>query len=191
MTVFEILADVAARFEALGIEYTVGGSLASSTWGQMRHTNDADVAIRISKEIVPKLLAAFADPYVLSEREIEETLSTTSAFRSVQLLHMDEAFKLDLFILNDGPYETSELERSRPVEVLPGVFVRFCAPENIVIMKLRWFVLGNKVSDRQWNDIIQVLEVQSDHLDEAYLHQWANYFDVEGLLQQAQSQAFP
>jgi hypothetical protein len=70
---------------------------------------------------------------------------------------MDEAFKIDLFLTGESEYENSVFERAVEVELLSGSTVRFCAPENIVLAKLRWFEHGNRVSDRQWNDIVQVL----------------------------------
>lgn len=60
--------------------------------------------------------------------------------------------------------------------------------EDIVLVKLRWFELGNRISDKQWNDIVQVLEVQHGNLDEAYLIKWARHFNVLDLLREAQLQ---
>lgn len=190
MTVEEIVADVTGRLHRAGIPYAVGGSLASSIWGQMRNTNDADIAIRLAIADIPSLKAGFGDPYHVSEAEIREVLSTSGDFRTVQLLHMDEAFKIDLFLLSNGAYETSELERARAIEISPGTTVRFSAPENIILAKLRGYLLGNRVSDRQWNDIVHVLEVQRGKLDDAYLDEWAAHFAVDDLLKEAQSQAF-
>ena len=191
MTVAEIVAEVAGRLERLGIPYVVGGSLASSTWGQMRQTNDADIAIQVASSDISPLIAAFAEPFFISREELLEAMSSPDAFRSAQLLHMDEAFKIDLFLLPPGEYAKSELARARTVEVTTGRGVRFSAPENVIIAKLRWFVLGNKVSDRQWNDIVTVLEVQAGKLDDPYLNRWAEHFGVAALLADARAQAHP
>ena len=74
------------------------------------------------------------------------------------------------------------------VELFPGKEFPIASAEDIVITKLRWFVLGNRISDKQWNDIVQVLEVQQGNLDLEYLTRWANYFQVLDLLREAQSQ---
>ena len=188
MTVIEIVAEVTRRLELIGIPYAVGGSVASSTWGQMRQTNDADIAIQLAYSYIDALASAFGEPFFISRDELNEALSSTAEFRSVQLLHMDEAFKIDLFLLRAGEYESTELERARSVEIIPGAAVRFSAPENVILAKLRWFVLGNRVSDRQWNDIVTVLEVQAGKLDEPYLARWACHFGVDQLLEDAKSQ---
>ncbi len=74
------------------------------------------------------------------------------------------------------------------VELFPGKEFPIALPEDIVIIKLRWFVLGNRISDKQWNDIVQVLEMQAGNLDEEYLTLWATHFNVLELLRDAQSQ---
>ncbi|MHB8637681.1 MAG: hypothetical protein ACYC96_14535 [Fimbriimonadaceae bacterium] len=188
MTVGEIVAEVTGRLEVLGIPYVVGGSLASSAWGQMRQTNDADIAILLASSQVEALVHAFGDPFSISRDELAEAFRGTADFRSAQLMHMDEAFKIDLFLLHAGEYEKSELTRGRPVGVGPGATARFAAPENVILAKLRCFVLGNQVSDRQWNDIVAVLEVQAGKLDEPYLDRWAKHFGVADLLANARCQ---
>lgn len=58
-------------------------------------------------------------------------------------------------------------------------------PLSILIAKLRWYDMGNRVSDRQWNDIVGVLEVRGDELDLDYVRNWARCFGVEELLNEA------
>jgi hypothetical protein len=133
-------------------------------------------------------MGAFSEPYYISANEVSNAIASSDPFRTVQLLQMDEAFKIDLFLLRGTEYEVSELQRARKIEIAPGVRVSFYAPENIVIAKLRWYVLENQVSDRQWNDIVQVLEVQQQNLDSQYLNQWADHFGILELLAAAQTQ---
>jgi hypothetical protein len=102
---------------------------------------------------------------------------------------MDEAFKIDLFLLRHDEFSASELSRARRVSLGGDHSALFYAPENIILAKLRWFTLGNRMSDRQWNDLVQVLEVQMGHLDEGYLDTWAERFGVLSLLQDAREQA--
>ncbi|MDR3688237.1 MAG: hypothetical protein P4L46_02575 [Fimbriimonas sp.] len=191
MTVIEIVADVTRRLETAGIPYAIGGSLASSVWGQMRLTNDADIVVLLPGSDPSILIEAFPEQYDLNESEIATALVSLDEFRVVQLLHKDEAFKIDLFLLRDGPYEATELARARRVALLDDTSAFFYAPENIVLAKLRWYRLGNRVSDRQWNDIVQVLEVQAGNLDNSYLDEWAEKLGVLPLLDEARSQTRP
>jgi hypothetical protein len=156
--------------------------VASSLWGDPRQTNDADVGIRVGSELAPSFLAAFGEPYLVSGSELAEALASRETYRTVQLLPMDEAFKIDLFVVPEDAYTESEFQRVHRVEILPGVLVPYLAPENIAIQKLRWFRAGNEVSDRQWNDIARLFDVQWARIDEDYLRRWCIHFGVEDLL---------
>lgn len=48
-----LVADFAARLESAGFAYLLGGSFASSAWGQPRATNDADFSIWLEEDRVP------------------------------------------------------------------------------------------------------------------------------------------
>jgi hypothetical protein len=127
----------------------------------MRQTNDADIAIQISGSELDSLVSAFNEPYHLSMSALAGAIVSQEEFRSTQLIHMNEAFKVDLFVLGAGAYENSELDRAIGVAIIPGAVVQISAAETVVLAKLRWFLLGKRISDRQWNDIVSVLEIQS------------------------------
>ena len=59
----------------------------------------------------------------------------------------------------------------------------------MVIAKLRWFVVSNRISDRQWNDILRVLESQWESFDFDYTRRWCAFFgllpDLEKVLAEA------
>jgi hypothetical protein len=190
VSVYEIVQDVAQRLAAADIRFLIGGSLASSVWGQPRQTNDADFALVVSHEDVEALVESFADPYYVSASSIQEAIEDSQPFRSFQILHMDEVFKIDAFVLLDTDYSRSEIERRRFIKAGTEIELPYASPENTVINKLRWYDLGNRVSDRQWNDIVQVLEVQKGRLDEGYLDLWTEHFGLRDLLDEARSQTF-
>ncbi|CAN5502037.1 hypothetical protein BH11ARM2_BH11ARM2_29130 [soil metagenome] len=187
--ILEVVLDVAERLERAGLRYVIGGSIASSVWGQMRQTNDADFAVRMDREDVDKLVSAFGDPYYVSSLDVEEAFRERKEYRTIQILHMDEVFKIDVFVVGDDPFVRSEFERAKTVALISGRSVKIACPETIVIQKLRWYRLGNMVSDRQWNDIVQVLETQSERLDWSYLREWANHFGLGEWLEKARSEA--
>jgi len=56
------------------------------------------------------------------------------------------------------------------------------SPEDTVLRKLLWYRLGGEVSDRQWDDVRSVLDVQGDRLDMEYLRGWADRLSVRDLL---------
>jgi hypothetical protein len=63
------------------------------------------------------------------------------------------------------------------------------APEDVVLQKLDWYRRGGSISERQWGDLLGVLEVQQGRLDMDYLHQWAAQLQLEELLAKALREA--
>ena len=188
MSLVQALVEVSEKFDAAGIDYLIGGSLASSVWGQARATRDIDVAAIFSASQIDTLESLIEWPYMIDADSMRESLKTREEFASGQILNGETQDKFYLFILRNDEYANSQLQRKRMVELFPGKEFPIASAEDIVITKLRWFVLGNRISDKQWNDIVQVLEVQQGNLDLEYLTRWANYFQVLDLLREAQSQ---
>jgi hypothetical protein len=186
-----LVIELLERLERIGIQFIVGGSFASSAWGQPRQTYNLDLAVLLKHPDIQNLHELTRQDYAGSESQMCEALESTEKFRSFQLLHFEETFKIDFFVLNPSDYVYESLRRAKRYELAPGKSFPFASPEDMVITKLRWFVLGNRVSDKQWNDIVQVLEIQQGQLDEAFLDKWAAYFGVFELLVEARSQVVP
>jgi hypothetical protein len=58
-------------------------------------------------------------------------------------------------------------------------------PEDVVLQKLRWFVTGGEVWERQWRDIVSVLRTTGTDLDDAYLDSVAGPAGFALLLERA------
>jgi hypothetical protein len=76
-------------------------------------------------------------------------------------------FKVDVFVVGADELLSSEMSRKQRIRVReepPGdLFV--ASPEDMVLQKLIWYRDGGMVSDRQWGDIIGVIETQGARLD--------------------------
>lgn len=175
----------------LGVRYHVGGSFASSAWGEPRQTNDLDIAVVMSRADIERLYEIVKEDYMCSFDEMIWALSATTDFPCFQLMHTDATFKVDVFVLPASEYTEATLSRARPFRIASDFEAPFACPEDTVITKLRWFELGNRVSDKQWNDIVGVLEMQSGDLDEDYLNRWTQHFGLKELLDKARSQVTP
>lgn len=187
MTIAEILSEVTVALQGCSIPYVIGGSFASSAWGHPRQTNDVDIEVLITEETWGCLLGRLGHEYLANTAEFQVSIRDHSEYRTAQLLHREEAFKIDLFLLHDDEYTRSELARG-VTAAIGEARLRLLAPENIVLQKLRWFRAGGEVSDRQMNDVIQVLETQDNALDWTYLEHWASHFRVDDLLTTAVQQ---
>jgi hypothetical protein len=169
--------------ERLGLDYLIGGSLASSLHGIPRSTQDSDVVVDLPPERVPELLAALAGAFYADE---EAALSAVERKAAFNVIHLETMFKVDLFVLGDGPADREEMRRRERYEVSQGgPSLAFASAEDTVLRKLAWYRLGNRVSDRQWRDLIGVLRVQGARLDRVYLERGAQELGLEGLLAEA------
>ncbi len=58
--IVDIAWKVARAFELVGVEYYLGGSVASSLQATARSTNDIDFVVELGERQVPALVAALA-----------------------------------------------------------------------------------------------------------------------------------
>lgn len=182
-----VVRDVTSAFTRLDIAYALGGSMASSMLGTPRFTNDADLTC----DPFPGKEAAFAEcfgaGYFVSLAAIQEALSLRSSFN---IIHSTSGFKVDVFVRKDRAFEASVMARRQTVPLAnrPEDTIVLVSPEDIVLLKLEWFRLGNEISDRQWHDILGVLKVQAGRLDESYMDYWAGVLQVRDLLTRARQE---
>ena len=183
-----VLRQVLAAFEDLSIPYALGGSWASSYYGEARMTRDADISVDPFPGKEQLLADQFGADYYLSVNAIRESNRQRSAFN---IIHTSTAFKVDVFVRKSDPFETSVMARRRPgdLEEGPEAPIVWVSPEDIVLLKLRWYRLGNEISDRQWNDVLNVLRIQSGRLDEEYLTHWSKEINVADLLTKARAES--
>jgi hypothetical protein len=184
----ELLDRIVKELERLAIPYHVGGSFASSAHGMYRASADIDFVIDPTSEQLQQLTESLAADFYVSQDAATEALSRRSAFNAI---HLASSFKLDFFIKGNNPFDEEELRRSI-TRRLGGAHDRPIAiksAEDTILRKLQWFRDGAGTSDRQWQDVLSILQVMRGLLDEHHLDQWALELDVHDLLQRARSEA--
>ncbi len=184
-----VVAKLATAFDALGIQYVVGGSLASSVYGIPRATQDVDLVADLRMPDASKLARALSDEFYVDVDMIRDAISRQ---RSFNVIHLATLFKADIFVMKEDAWSVEEMTRAR-LEQLEGplgpLTIRFASPEDTLLHKLVWFRLGDEISDRQWKDILGVLRVQGELLDHDYLDRWAPKLGVLDLLTRARAQS--
>lgn len=181
------LLPVVEALESLGIPYRIGGSVASSVHGLPRATNDFDLVADIRSDQVEPLCQLLADRYYAEPLMLAEAVRLQSC---ANFLHFATAYKVDLFVRRRAPFDVQAFERFalRPLDdAADARSFPILTPEDTILHKLVWYRKGGEVSDRQWNDVRGVLQVQHGRLDEAYLDRWAQELGIEDLLARARN----
>jgi hypothetical protein len=169
----------------LGIDYLVGGSVASSVHGRPRTTDDVDVVARLAGAHVDSLVAALAAEFYIDGDMIRDAIARRSSFN---IIHLNTMLKVDVFVFDGSDLAAAEMAR-RVAVPLRGVTVWFASPEDIVVQKLAWYERGHRISERQWRDVLGVLSVQGARFDVGYARRWAAQLGLSELLEQALTEA--
>jgi hypothetical protein len=183
----ELVSQVAAILDELGIPYALGGSMASSLIGEPRSTVDVDIAIRLEHEAGAALLErASAEFYV----PIDSARGAIQAHSSFNLVDTAHGLKVDLFVLGEGLLDRMQIERRMNV-LIPGLADRIwvTSPEDQVLRKLDWYRSTGYESQRQWRDVIGILRIHGDAMDRDYLNEIARQLDLGALLDEAANAA--
>jgi hypothetical protein len=185
----EAVQPVIKTLEALAIPYYISGSIASSLYGIARATMDVDLVADIKIEHIASLKTSLENKYYIDEEMVAEAVRQRSSFN---LIHLETMIKIDMFVFKDEPYQKEALKRKRRDTFEEGqtrIEFYFSSAEDIILNKLLWYEMGEKVSERQWYDLIGVIKVQSTLLDKEYLKRWATTLNLMDLLVKAYTDA--
>lgn len=180
----QITLKVTKAFEHLKIPYFIGGSLASALHGSIRATMDADIIADIETSQVSPLVMMLNSEFYIDENMILDAIEQISSFN---LIHLASMFKVDVFILKPRDFDINQMKRRKSQQLGDSVdeTIYFSTAEDIILAKLEWFRAGGELSERQWRDILGVLDLQGDRLDLAYLQKWAKNLGLQDLFNKA------
>ena len=170
--ILQAIQPVALAFDKLSIPYYIGGSIASSAYGIARATMDVDFVADIGTDKVSSLKQLLAGEYYIDEEMIKDAIRRGTSFN---LIHLETMIKVDVFIHQRQSYQEESLRRKRSdtlEDSEDAARFYFASPEDVILNKLQWYEKGNRVSERQWLDVMGVIKVQGTNLDVAYLRKW-------------------
>ena len=168
-----LLKIVIERLERCKIPYMVAGAVAANSYTAARTTADLDVIINITENDIDKLIAAFEGDFYINSREaIQDSLQRKYPFNAIYLA---TAAKVDLVPVKPEPFEQIEFSRRRLV-MIEGEKYWYITPEDYILYKLKTYVVSK--SDRQLNDLKNVIATQAGNLDLVYLRLWATRLNL-------------
>lgn len=182
------LLDVVGILDELELPYAVGGSVASSVFGEPRASADADLIVQMSEAQLGKLLASLEGSYYVSEDAARDAVRRHSSFN---VIHLESMYKVDVFVAGPSQLDQEQLRRKVRIALTtePNTSAFVTAAENLVLRKLDWFRQSGETSDRQWRDVLGILKVQAGALDMTYLLRSADDTGLRDLLDRALDQA--
>lgn len=183
-----VVREVTTAFSTLGIPFAIGGSMASSLHGIPRFTQDADITVEPFPTREMDVAKSLGPDYYLSLDAMRQANRERSSFN---VIHTSTGFKVDVFVRKDHPFAQEVMARriNRPLADHPNETVAVVSPEDIILLKLEWYRIGQEISDRQWGDVLGVLKVQEGRLDDAYMDRWAAELGIQDLLNRARREA--
>lgn len=144
-------------FEKRDWRFCFIGGLALQAWGEQRVTKDVDLTLLtgfgFEEEYVDVLLANFQ-----SRREDAKIFALRNR---ILLLQTKDAIGIDVS-LGAIPFEEEMINRAVLQEYLPGVFLKICTAEDLIVTK----AIAERGKD--WNDIETVI-IKQDNLDWNYI----------------------
>jgi hypothetical protein len=177
MSLFEdqkaVLKDCVERFERLGINYMLTGSMAMVDYAMMRMTNDVDVVLEVSPADAGRIINEFEPDYYVPHGRVRDAVSRKFMFN---LLHQETLVKIDCVIKKDGEFQKQAFSRRRQIN-FAGFDVWIISREDLILSKLNW--AKNTGSEMQMRDVAGILR---NGYDKNYVEAWAENLGVADLL---------
>lgn len=164
MIVREIVQRFLELLESRGVDYVLVGGIAAMHYGIPRFTKGADFVVAAPPSEIDHLLSDLPPGFVVEPQARMELFTGTMRWViSIENTH----YKVEIFILGSDAHHAAEFERRRRVW-LPLVERELwtASAEDIIIQKLRW------ARPHDLADVRDILSVQGEGLDKAYLERW-------------------
>ena len=106
------------------------------------------------------------------------------------IIYWASNMKIDMFIPKPRLLDQDEHQHIHYLSLQTGDRpFSVSSPESMILRTLEWDEMGGRVSNRQWRDLLGILQKKADSLDLACLDRWANVLKVHDLLTQALQEA--
>jgi hypothetical protein len=179
MTADEAVIALVGALESLAIPYMVSGSLATNVYGVPRATDDGDFVLELPPAgRIGDIAQALPETIRL---EPQACFETVTASRMHVCTVTDSAFRMELFLLTDDPYDRERFDRRYRLS-LPFGPVWMPTVEDVIVTKLLWASRAGRLKDQ--DDCRGVIALQGEIVDWEYVCRWCDRHGTRALLDQ-------
>ena len=184
--VLDVALAVARALETIGVDYFIGGSVASSLQASARSTNDVDFIVQMLPQHAQALADALGPEYSV---DVDALADAVRSNWSWNIFHLESGIKIDLMMRQSTPYDLTAFARRRRFKIDIDCEPFLKSVEDSILKKLQWYRDGGEQSSTQWRDVVELLRVNRGELEESYLDVWATDLRVGDLLTRARQEA--
>lgn len=169
----EFIMLVLDSMQASGIDYLVGGAIATWAWGEPRATQDLDVVVDIPLEGIERFSQELKKRGMLVPADIIlDTIIEERADIPINAIHAKSGFKADIYPVRTGDtLRHSAFERRQLIDFGPPLGELYVhSAEDLILYKLIYYDLSRQT--KHTRDIGAILRSWGDQLDHAYLNEW-------------------
>lgn len=179
-----VLKQLTDALDGMKIDYAIGGSIASSLYGKVRFTQDADITVADFGDKAEQLYKMLKGSFYVSKDAMYQAVSNRGSFN---VIHLTSAFKIDIFVQKDDDFHRQLFLRRKKVKLDESIEYLFdiVSAEDIILLKLQWYESSGCMSERQWSDVLGVLAVQAQSLDMSYLRSCSKKLGFGDILEKA------
>ena len=169
MRQIELLQFALDALDRSQIPYAIVGSYASGVWGEPRMTLDIDIAVLLEPRHADEILEAFPpDNFYVSRTAVQSAIRVAGQFN---VIHPASGNKIDFMVLERSRITPPEIARRQLLQILPDCEAYFASPEDVIIGKLKYYLVGG--SEKHLRDIAGILKRSGQAVDEQYVTKWA------------------
>lgn len=183
--VIKLFTDI---LDELNIPYAIGGSIASSVYGRVRFTQDADITVTLLDDKAEQFYNSIRRHFYISKSAMHQAVRGKTSFN---VIHTQTAFKIDVFVAQDNEFDNNLIQRAQKIKLSEDIEKTFSVvtAEDIILLKLMWYKQTDCSSEKQWSDLLGVLTGRRDALDFDYIKSWSKKLQVDVLLTRAMKES--
>lgn len=169
------MRDVFEGLERLGIRYFLTGSEALGCYGEPRQTMDVDLVLDIAPDRFGPIEREFERRYLVAEP------LDFSGHWMASLVALSGSGKFDLILSRTDAFGRSAMDRRVHWTHPQYGPIWVSSLEDLILAKLEW---SGGTSELQLRDCRNLVVVNRQTIDWAYLEQWAPRLGIEQTLEQ-------